>query len=291
MLWAVHISDGMLLAPWLMAGFVLAGGLAIVGAWRIRDEEIPQVALLTAAFFIISLIHVPLGLTPVHLLLNGLLGVMLGRRVCLAIPVGLSLQAVLAQHGGYLSLGVNSCIMVLPALMAWSMFSVLQRVPWIKQPWFRSVLVSISVCLWTLSLIYSLALLFTNHTADLRTPDTTWADWLTFHPFTLMATTVIAMVAAWLEHQFENAPEFPIGLLIGTTSVLATALLTGMALLFGSHEVGHTPVLMILVAHVPIAVVEGMVLGFTVGFLVRVKPELLGWQTTENAACAVESLR
>src|SRR5262249_31919876 len=32
-----------------------------------------------------------------------------------------------------------------------------------------------------------------------------------------------------------------------------------------------------LVVHLPIAVMEGVVLGFTVGFLARVKPELIGW--------------
>jgi hypothetical protein len=35
-------------------------------------------------------------------------------------------------------------------------------------------------------------------------------------------------------------------------------------------------VLLTFVAHVPVAAVEGVVLGFTVGFLARVKPELLG---------------
>jgi hypothetical protein len=44
------------------------------------------------------------------------------------------------------------------------------------------------------------------------------------------------------------------------------------------------------VAHLPIAVIEGIILGFTVGFLARVKPALLGWVTPENAECTVESL-
>ena len=34
--------------------------------------------------------------------------------------------------------------------------------------------------------------------------------------------------------------------------------------------------LAVFVAHLPIAVVEGIVLGFTVGFLAKVKPEMLG---------------
>src|SRR5260370_25043830 len=107
---AVHISDGVLSWPWLAGGFIVAAFLALPGAWRIRDEEIPEVALLTAAFFVVSLAHVPVGPTSVHLLFNGLVGVVLGWRACLAIPVGLLLQAILLQHGGYTAVGINSCI-------------------------------------------------------------------------------------------------------------------------------------------------------------------------------------
>ena len=42
-----------------MGGCALAGLLALIGAWGIRDEEIPGVALLTAVFFVASLISVP----------------------------------------------------------------------------------------------------------------------------------------------------------------------------------------------------------------------------------------
>jgi hypothetical protein len=35
--------------------------------------------------------------------------------------------------------------------------------------------------------------------------------------------------------------------------------------------------LILLIAHLPLAVLEGVVLGFTVGFLARVKPAMLGW--------------
>ena len=59
--WAVHIPDGVLSWPWLAGGFVLAGLLTLLAAWRIRDEEVPRVALLTAAFFVASSIHLKLG--------------------------------------------------------------------------------------------------------------------------------------------------------------------------------------------------------------------------------------
>src|SRR5262245_57519832 len=117
-LFAVHISDGVLTVPWLAGGAGLAGVLALLGAWRIREEEIARVAVLTAAFFVASLIHVRVGPTSVHLLLNGLVGVVLGWRAALAIPVGLFLQAALLQHGGFGALGVNSCVQLVPALAA-----------------------------------------------------------------------------------------------------------------------------------------------------------------------------
>ena len=58
MLFAVHISDGVLSTPWLAGGFALTALLLWLAAWRIREEEIPRVALLTAAFFVSSLIQI-----------------------------------------------------------------------------------------------------------------------------------------------------------------------------------------------------------------------------------------
>src|SRR6516162_2778302 len=127
---AVHISDGLLRAPWLAAGFVVSGLFVLLAAYRVRDEEIPRIAVLSAAFFVATLMHLPLGPTRVHLLLNGLVGVVLGRRAPLAILIGLALQAVLLGHGGFTALGVNACVMTLPALLAAVLFAVMRRLPW-----------------------------------------------------------------------------------------------------------------------------------------------------------------
>jgi len=285
---AVHISDGVLTWPWWSGGFALAIGLAVLGAWRIRDEEIPQVAVLTAAFFVASLIHVPLGpITSAHLLLNGLMGMVLGTRVALAIPVGLFLQAALIGHGGFYSLGVNSCVMVLPALLAWQIFTHLQRIPWLLRPWFRSGLVAISCLAWMLSLVYSAVLLFSHDGIG-----TQQAQAFTFHPLTLSLAVGLALVGAWVERRSENAPEFPIGLLLGQLTVLATALLTSLVLAWGGQEPESWEKLaqLLFIAHLPIALVEGIVLGFTIGFLVRVKPEMLRWTLPEETECSVEPL-
>ena len=119
LLWAVHIADGMLSPVWLLAGFVVAGALALLASCRVRDEEIPRIALLSAAFFVASSIHVNIGPSSAHLLLNGLVGIILGWRAPLAILLGISLQAILIQHGGLWTIGVNTCTEALPALLAW----------------------------------------------------------------------------------------------------------------------------------------------------------------------------
>src|SRR5262249_55750275 len=114
LLWAVHISDGVLYWPLCLAGFLLLAvfvglGLRSLAAesWKSREDPITWTALLTAAFFVATLIHVKLGPTSVHLLLNGLVGLILGRRACLAIPVGVALQAFLLGHGGLSTIGID----------------------------------------------------------------------------------------------------------------------------------------------------------------------------------------
>jgi cobalt/nickel transport system permease protein len=279
--WAVHISDGVLTARWWLGGWVVAALLALLGAWRIRDEEIPHVALVTAVFFVASLIHVKLPPTSVHLLLNGLVGVVLGRRAALAIPIGLTMQAALLFHGGFTTIGINSCIMIVPALLAGLLFRVLHAVPWLRRPWFRSGLVAAGAVVWMLGLVYSVAFISTNPIRALEPNDPPldphWANAVTFHPLTLAIVIVLAAGVAWAEHRLENAPEFPLGLLVGEGAVLATALLNCLVLSWGGQEDWHTLALLVFVAHLPVALVEGIVVGFAVGFLAKVKPEMLGW--------------
>jgi cobalt/nickel transport system permease protein len=289
-LWAVHIADGVLTWPWLAGGFAVAAVLALRGAWRIRDEEIPRVALLTAAFFVASLVHVRVGPTSAHLLLNGLVGVLLGWRSGLAIPIGLFLQAALIGHGGFTTLGINSCVMTLPALLAGWLFALLQRVPWVRAPWFRALLVAVSAAAWALSLVYGVGLLLAAPLSGLAVTDLALADRLTFHPVTLAAAGLLAVLAAWAERRLENAPEFPLGLLIGEGAVLATALLNSLVLWWGGADDWRFLALVVGIVHIPIAAVEGVILGFAVGFLARVKPQMLDWvPAPEETECVADS--
>jgi len=288
---AVHISDGVLAPSWLLGGFVVAALLAFFGAWKIRDEEIPRVAVLTSAFFVASLVHVRVPPTSVHLILNGLMGVVLGRRAALAIPVGLFLQAALIGHGGFTSLGINSCVMVLPALLAWQLFGFLRLVPWARQLWFRGGLVAISALAWILSLVYVIALLLAEASADSTATASQRAGAWTWQPLVALGALIVAVLAAWIERRLENAPEFPLGLLVGEITVLATVLLNSLVLAWGGVEDWRALAEWIFIAHLPIAVVEGVVFGFTIGFLARVKPEMLGSTKAEEVSCAVDAVQ
>ena len=76
-----HIPDGVLSAPVLIGGGIVAAGLLAVGLKRLDEERIPRAAVLSATFFVASLIHIPVGPTSVHPLLTGLIGLVLaGRR-------------------------------------------------------------------------------------------------------------------------------------------------------------------------------------------------------------------
>ena len=118
----VHISDGVLSPPVLAAGFALAGILLVATLRDVKAEEIPKISLITAAIFVASLVHFPVGPTSVHLVMNGLAGVLLGKRAFVSVAVALTLQAVLFQHGGISVIGVNAVNMGIPALIAWQIF-------------------------------------------------------------------------------------------------------------------------------------------------------------------------
>jgi cobalt/nickel transport system permease protein len=202
---AVHISDGVLSTAWWSAGFVLAALLLLPAIWRIPDDEIPRIALLTAAFFVASSIHVKVGGTSVHLLLNGLVGVVLGRRAPLAMSVGLLLQVWLLAHGGYTTLGINAAVIGVPALLAHALFPLLAG---------RQV-----------------------------RPARRRAFWA--------------------------------GALTGFVTVVLTAALCAAVLIVGGTYDWTIIAVPQFAIYLVLAVIEGLILGVTAEFLVRVKPELL----------------
>jgi len=112
----MHISDGVLPISVAVGGYVASAALVAWSARRTRSEELPKLAVMTAAFFVASLVHVPFGPTSVHLLIPGLTGALLGSSAFLSIGLGLLLQSLLFQFGGITALGANALMMGLPAL-------------------------------------------------------------------------------------------------------------------------------------------------------------------------------
>jgi cobalt/nickel transport system permease protein len=126
----MHITDGVLPAGTLAAGFLLAGGWIGWTARKLEADDMPRLAVMSAAFFVGSYIHVPLAVTSVHLVLNSLVGIILGVHSVLAIGLGLVFQKLLLGHGGITTIGVNACIMGFPAvLVGWAYRALLKNRP------------------------------------------------------------------------------------------------------------------------------------------------------------------
>lgn len=198
----MHISEGVLSPAVLSLGAIASVAGVALGLRRLEAERLITVALLGAAFFVGSLVHVPIGPASAHLILNGLLGAILGWAAFPAILVALTLQAVLFQYGGIMVLGVNTLTMALPAVLCFYLWRPL-----------------------------------------------------------LLRTGTWRTVAAFC---------------CGAFSVAGSALLTACALAF-SEQGFLGAAQMLVLAHVPIMLVEGLITALVVGFLAKVRPELLHW--------------
>jgi cobalt/nickel transport system permease protein len=214
-LWAVHLADGAIAEAWLVAGWLGCALLLLRSLRHLHDEDIPRLGLLTAAFFVSSSIHIKLAVLPtsVHLLLNGLVGVLLGPRAPIAIAVGLLLQYLLLAHGGLTTLGLNTCIIAIPALGM-----------------------------------------------------------------------------AFLERRLRAyLPPFWRGVLVGGGAVAGTVLLNFAVLLLGGKEEWGVLARLVLLAHLPVLVLEAGMLGVILAYLERVKPEMLQPLSPPSAATPSQS--
>jgi cobalt/nickel transport system permease protein len=206
----MHISDGVLSGPVLIAGFGGAAVLAAATMRRMDMEEIPKVSVITSVFFVASLIHVPLGPSSVHLILNGLVGIVLGIRAFPAILLGIILQAILFGHGGVSVIGVNSVMMGTGGLLAYGVWQL-------------------------------------RHHVDIKNKEVIF------------------------------------GAMAGGTGVLVSGLILSLALLTTGKQflvVAGT----VLAAHIPIIIIETIVVGACAGFLTRVKPHILAGNQRTAAA-------
>nr|WP_314883318.1 cobalt transporter CbiM [uncultured Campylobacter sp.] len=113
----MHISEGVLSAPVLLAGWAVTAPAVAAILWRVRQAEIPRIACFSALFFVASFVHLPVGVSSMHLMLSGLVGAFLGSRAILAIFVALFLQGVFFGFGGLSVLGVNTAVIGFPAVL------------------------------------------------------------------------------------------------------------------------------------------------------------------------------
>lgn len=196
----MHISEGVLSGPVLASGAVIAIAGTAIGLKKIDYDRIVHVAIFSSAFFVASLIHVNIGPASVHLILNGIVGLMLGFAAVPAILTALLLQSILFQYGGLTALGVNVVVMAVPAVLVHYLF------------------------------------------------------------FSLLGKS--------------SGLTFIAGFLSGLLSILCSSLLLGLTLWFTDKNFFETSIA-IIAAHIPVMIIEAIVTGFCVSFLVKVYPEIL----------------
>jgi len=196
----MHISEGVLSGPVLASGIALAAAGTAIGLKRLDYDRIPHAAILSAAFFVASLVHVPIGPSSVHLILNGIVGLLLGWGAFPTILTALLLQGVLFQFGGITTLGVNTTIMALPAVICYYLFGCM-----------------------------------------------------------IQKKSYIAYISAFA---------------CGFISVFLSAIMVGAALMF-TQESFLGIAAAVIIAHLPVMIIEGVVAAFCVAFLKKVQPELL----------------
>jgi cobalt/nickel transport system permease protein len=196
----MHISEGVLSGPVLISGGALAAAGTAVGLKKLDYDRIARAGILSAAFFVASLIHVPIGPSNAHLILNGLVGLLLGWAAFPAILVALVLQAMLFQFGGITALGVNTLVMALPAVICYLVFSRFLH----KRP-------------------------------------------------------LVALSATFA---------------CGFFSVLFGAVLVGLALIFTEENFFEVSAI-VIAAHIPVMIIEGVITAVCVSFLKKVQPAML----------------
>lgn len=198
----MHISEGILSAPVLVTGAALAAAGVAMGLKKMDQDTIPRVAVLSSGFFVASLIHVPIGPSSIHLIVNGINGLLLGWLCFPSILVALALQAILFQYGGITVLGINTVNMALPGVICYYLFSRL----------------------------------------------------------VIHERKIISLVS---------------GFACGFLAVFLSAILLALSLALSEESFTEAAEL-IVVAHLPVMIIEGLITLFCVAFLKRVKPELLG---------------
>ena len=128
----MHISEGVLSTGVIVGSSAILAPLIINSIRRLQYDDISKVALLSALFFVVSTIHLPLGVTSVHFMMLGIIGIMLGWHSFTALLIALLLQALLIGFGGITSLAVNTLNTGVGAISAYYLYKILKdRLPFV----------------------------------------------------------------------------------------------------------------------------------------------------------------
>jgi cobalt/nickel transport system permease protein len=155
----MHIADGILPAPVVLGGFAASAAAVTIAVRRFDEARIPELGVVTSLFFVGSLVHLPLPGTSIHLLLNGLTGIVLGWLSFPSILVGLFFQAILLFHGGIAALGVNAAVLGGGALASSAVFHGLRRLHRSRLLAAAAAVVATAAAYLTSGLLYILAML------------------------------------------------------------------------------------------------------------------------------------
>lgn len=120
----MHISDGIIDTNICIVANAVSLALVYLSGKKASVAEIPRMGMMGAALFVVALVHFPLAGTSIHLGLYGIAGVILGKRAFPAIFAALLFQSLIFQHGGLLTLGVNSLNMGAGAIVAWMIWQI-----------------------------------------------------------------------------------------------------------------------------------------------------------------------
>lgn len=114
----MHLADGVLSPIMVATTYALAVGGTAYALKDTKEDDVPKIALMSGTFFAASLISIPIPPSSVHPLLCGLIGIILGKKSILAFAPALFLQALLFKHGGLTTLGANTILLFIPAIIS-----------------------------------------------------------------------------------------------------------------------------------------------------------------------------
>lgn len=142
----MHISDGILPMYVVIAGWTVALPALTLSIRHLNAEKTSVYGVIAATFFAGSTIHIPVGPFSVHLVLNGIAGLLLGWESLTILTVVLLLQALFLGFGGITVLGINISVMAIPG----AIMGILGR-KWIKQasikqrPWIGAFICAVTI--------------------------------------------------------------------------------------------------------------------------------------------------